>query len=465
MILLICSVWLGSCDKQIIDIAAEDRVPSKVYFMVDNLDSYQIRQIDYLDVGETTGTFTLAICKSGVLKDPVSVRIGELTEEELAEYNEENGQDFVLMPPKAYNLPRREFTFSGSYDDLSQTVDIVFDMEQLRTMDERSVLPLTIRQTSAEINVDKSLVILKPQIQEVQIAFADGGGDVSYTDNESLQRDIRISLEALLDLAENEWDIDVELMVDETYVEEYNRQHSTSYKLLTEEQYSLETSGTIEAGKTSTTFLLEIEREQVAEAGRYMLPVRLKSSSRFTVDENSLYCIRIDIYGAKLDRTGWDVVLYNTSEPGEDGGGKYPLYGHPEAILDGNPASYWHSAWRETQTPLPHYLVIDMLEEHFIEQIEWLPREGRATCKDVEIYIGDDIAPLEGLEESSLTEIQAALADASWKKVATVQLPNDATSQIFDVSPATGRFLMLLITSNFRGDTVSSIAEIYPYGG
>lgn len=468
LILLICSAGLSACEKQIVDIADEDLVPSKVYFIVDELNSYQVRQIDYLDVGEPTGSFTLAICKSGVLKNPLSVRIGELTEEELSAYNARNGQDFVLLSPETYHLSQREFTFSGDYDDLSKTVDVEFDLDLLRASDERAVLPLTIRQSSAEINGDKSLVILKPQIQDVMIAFANGGKEVVYSDNGSLQRDIRVSFEALLGLEENDTDIDVELMIDESYVEEYNLRESASYQLLTPDRYSLQTRGTIEAGQTTASFLLEVGRDQITEPGQYMLPIRLKSSSRFSVDENSLYCVRIDIWsGERLDRTDWEVVLYNTYEPAESGSdNSYFPYGYPEAILDGDLESYWHSQWKPDIVLPPHYLVIDMQEVHLAEQVELIQRSKYFACKDVELYMGNDLASLEGLSTiTDVAKMQEAMAGIpSWKKIAAVQMKEEAAPQIFNVSLTSARYLMVLINSSYRSNGITSLSEVYVYG-
>ncbi len=468
MILMICSMGMSACEKQIIDIADEDIVPSKVFFVVDDVDSYQVRQIDFLDVGDTSGEFTLALYKSGVLKDPVSVRIGELTESELADYNARNGQDFVLLTPETYTLSQREFTFTGGYDDLSKTVDITFDLDRLREADARAVLPLTIRQSSAEINGEKSLVILKPQVQDVVIAFADGNRDVVYSDNGSLQRDIRVSFDALLGLAENDWDIDVDLQIDESYVEEYNQRESASYRLLSPDQYSLQMQGTIEPGQTSVSFLLEIGREQISEPGQYMLPIRLKSSSRFTVDESSLYCVRIDVWsGELLDRTDWEVVLYNTYEPAESGSdNSYFPYGYPEAILDGDLNSYWHSQWKPSVVPPPHYLVIDMQEEHLVEQVELIQRNKYFACKDIELYMGNDLAPLEALATiTDVAEMQGALAGIpSWKKIATEQMKEEAAPQIFNVSLTSGRYLMVLITSSYRSNLITSLSEVYVYG-
>lgn len=460
---LVCALALCACEEQIIDMAGKDTVPSKVYFLGD-----PVRQIDYLDTGDPGGSFSLAICKSGIRKEPVSARIGVLTPEELDAYNRQTGHDFVLIHPDVYAIGEREFFFSGGYDDLSRNIRIDFDLELLRSVADNAVLPLKIRQSSARINEERSLVVLKPRVREVTIAFADGVKDVNFVDNGALQKDIRLSLEALLGLEENRWDVDLELRVDEEYVAQYNARESTSYELLASDCYSLQPQSTIKAGRTDASFLLQIEKEKIARPGQYMLPVRLKSSSRFAVDPNSLYCIRIDIWsGAKLDRTGWEVVLYNTYEPAESGAdNKYFPYGYPQAILDGDVASYWHSQWKPTKVPPPHYLVIDMLAPHLIEQVELIQRQKNFASKDVELYMGSDLAPLAGLE--SITEVekmQEALAGIdSWKKIAAVQMKAEAVPQIFNVTRTSGRYLLLLITSSHRPDSITSLSEVYPYG-
>lgn len=465
---LAAAAMITSCNKPIVIIADEDLVPSKVYFVANDVGSDLVRELSYLDIGDPYGYHKLALYKSGIKNDPASVKIDLLTDAELRDYNQKYGKGFVKLDPAAYSIGQKELEFSGSYDDINRTVEIRFDLEALRSAGADAVLPLKITESSVEVAPERSMIILKPTMPKVMISFSGGVKQVGYVDDGSLSKDIRLSLETILGLEENRWDIDVELMVDEEYIDEYNLRESTSYTLLESGKYTLDMVKTIAAGEISGSHQLVIKKENFTQPGQYMLPLRLKGSSMFSVDPNSLYCITIDIWsGTKLDRSDWDVPLYSAYEPAEAGNNNalYPR-GYPIAILDGDIESYWHSPWKPDKVPPPHFLVIDMKEQHLIEQVEMIQRQKYSACKDMELYMGNDIGALDGLSGlSDLAEMQELIAGAAtWKKVAVFQMRADIAPQVFSVTRTSARYLMVLIVSSHRADFVTSLAEVYPYG-
>jgi len=457
--ILTLSVLLFSCNKDIVDIDDKDLVPEKVYFVAKDMNTDLTQTISYKDLGESSVTFNMWLYKSGIKENHVTAKIGLLTQAELAEYNAEFNKDFVMLDADAYHIKTTEYSFSGKHDDLSKMVEIEFDIEKLKSSAPNAVLALKISESSAEINPEKSRIILTPEMTDIWISFKDGTREFVYVDEGSLKEDIELSLQAILELAENKWDVEVELTVDADYVDEYNKLKSSSYSLLSNDKYTLETKNTIASGKTSTTFSLEIKKENIAKGGQYMLPIRLKQSSKFSVKKSDLYCIKIDITGAKLDRTGWEVVLFNTEDAQEKA---YPRY-----ILDGDLATYWQSKWKNGETPFPHYLVIDMKNTYTLEQMEMIQRQVRVDqtrTKDVELYMGDSIDELNGIENyTSLADIRAFLGEApSWKKVASFTMMQTIESQLFPVTKTAGRYVMIMVTSGYS--TTSSLAEVYPYG-
>jgi len=61
-------------------------------------------------------------------------------------------------------------------------------------------------------------------------------------------------------------------------------------------------------------------------------------------------------------------------------------------VIDGNPATIWHTVWDPTPAPMPHQLVIDMGSEQEISGVTYLPRadarEGR--IKDCEVFCSNE---------------------------------------------------------------------------
>jgi hypothetical protein len=460
----------GCNDAPIMDIADEDMVPSQIYFVANNIDIDRVQTIDYLDIGDPTGFYKLALYKSGVQTNPATAKIAVLSAEELAEYNAEFEKNFTILAEDTYSIDKTELSFSGSYDDVNKLVGIEFDLEKLGVASQDAVLPLKISDATVDVSADKGILILRPRIVEVMIDFANAADDAKFTGDQSLKEDINLSLTTLIGLENNRWDVDLELMIDETYIEEYNARESTGYTLLPESMYSLETAKTILAGANSAEFKLSIAKEDVTESGYYMLPIRLKSSSQFTIDQTSLFVVYIDILsGQRLDRTGWTapVSLCNTYEPAEAGATNQLLpRGYPEAVLDGDLASYWHSQWKPEKKVPPVYFVIDMQDEYIIEQVEMIQRQSYSSLKDVELYIGDDADELAGME--TMTDPVAMqnhlAATETWRQIAEFQMQAIITPQVFNTTATSGRYLMVLITTSWRADFVTNLSEVSPFG-
>ncbi len=64
-------------------------------------------------------------------------------------------------------------------------------------------------------------------------------------------------------------------------------------------------------------------------------------------------------------RAAWKVLSVTSEEPGE---------GDAAHIFDGNPDTYWHTAWRNIHVSYPHTLVIDLGEEQSIAGVKMQPR-------------------------------------------------------------------------------------------
>lgn len=439
IVMLVAAISFFSCDD---DEKEVNLTPPKVYMVDSDADNAYIRSLSFDDVGEKYGSYKLALYRSGVEKKSAYARIAVLTQQELDDYNTQYDQDFELLDAGAYAIENTEISFSGEYNDINKLVNIDFDLPKLRSANENAVLPVKISESSIDISEEKSMIIIKPKVIDIPISFKDNGSVLKYSYRENESEDLIMDIQAIVDIEANNWDVEVELMVDAGYVDQYNQQNGTYYRLLESGEYELEAVKTIKAGEKSVSFSLKINGEDLS-SGQFMLPVRLKESSMFVVNKDALFNVLIDIQPTEpLDRTGWEVIDFNTEEAvGENNGNN----GRAPHALDGDLNTFWHSKWKDGLAPLPHYLVIDMKRSYTLTQIGLIQRQS-------------------GTQDSWKGEFWISEDNASWSQIGTFSLERIREMQVLFVTPSAGRYLKVILTESHHHDNVSSLAEIYPFG-
>ena len=92
----------------------------------------------------------------------------------------------------------------------------------------------------------------------------------------------------------------------------------------------------------------------------------------------------LDPAGDSISHQNWTIAHVDSEErEAEDGSASN--------AIDGQTASYWHSAWKTTQPGYPHQLVIDLGKTTTIGGFRYTPRAGTGVAgriKDYRIYIG-----------------------------------------------------------------------------
>ena len=68
-----------------------------------------------------------------------------------------------------------------------------------------------------------------------------------------------------------------------------------------------------------------------------------------------------------MAKDGWKVVYVSTEETGE---------GEAEQLFDDEPATYWHSQWKDAVRPFPHRVIIDLGEIQTVSGIGLRQRGG-----------------------------------------------------------------------------------------
>ena len=140
-------------------------------------------------------------------------------------------------------------------------------------------------------------------------------------------------------------------------------------------------------------------------------------------------------FTGNLAKEGAKVIACDSQDP------EYPA----EQAIDGNPATFWHTAWKPSPAPLPHFLTIDFGKTRTLKSLACTPRQDQSGARvaDCEVYISDD--------------------SAQWgKPAAIITLKNESAAQTIKFqAPTTGRYLKVIIKSTQgKHEPTAAIAEL-----
>lgn len=432
-----CLVSLGACNSSEYDL--ENQIPER-YNKILYLQTTGKQELTLYDTGENN-TFTYAVIKSG--SEPTLTATADLkvlTQQELDErYGELEGVNYKVLSRDAYSLgnSHMEFASQDRYQNVTVSVDptkVQADMEADPTA--VWVLPLYATSEVDSINADKNNLflqftkILKPAVQfsntRVSIITKQYGLVGTFT-QEALFK---------LDVENISWDITCSFTVDAEYVNNYNTEHKTTYKLL-DAHYSFAEQMVLSKGTTEAPLVVTIEGANL-EPGDYMLPIKISNTSLFLPKEGEdVYPLTFCIMGTQLSRTGWTVVASSQTVEGNGNGAA-------SNIFDDNINTYWHSKWDNGYPPLPHDLVIDTKTMHEFTQISLQRRLGYNYARSGYFYVSD--------------------TGESWQEVGTFTMENQDAVQTFSITPTKGRYVKVEVTESNNNNNCAAFSEVYLYG-
>ncbi len=120
-------------------------------------------------------------------------------------------------------------------------------------------------------------------------------------------------------------------------------------------------------------------------------------------------------------------------------------------VLDGDPATYWHTKWHGADPPHPHHIILDLGAVRTVYGIIYLPRqdgEVNGTIVGYEIYVslqGDAWDPTPWMT-------------GSWDGTVTEKIAVQSRGQ-------KGRYIKVVATSAVNNRPWTSAAEIKIIGG
>jgi hypothetical protein len=115
------------------------------------------------------------------------------------------------------------------------------------------------------------------------------------------------------------------------------------------------------------------------------------------------------------------------------------------SAIDGDPNTFWHTAWLPQQAPFPHFLALDLGKlRKEIHGVCILPRQDKDGCRmaECEVYLSET-------------------PDQWGAPVAVTKLEDTGEAQtILFKAPASGRYLKLVTHSSHKGSPNTAIAEL-----
>ncbi|GIG62506.1 hypothetical protein Lfu02_68780 [Longispora fulva] len=112
-------------------------------------------------------------------------------------------------------------------------------------------------------------------------------------------------------------------------------------------------------------------------------------------------------------------------------------------VLDGNPATFWHTQWSGANPTPPHEIQLDLGASYSVTNLYYLPRQNMANGRiaNYEVYVSTD--------------------GTTWgTAVKTGTFANNTTEQAATFTAKTGRYVRLRALSEVNGNPWTSIAEL-----
>lgn len=149
----------------------------------------------------------------------------------------------------------------------------------------------------------------------------------------------------------------------------------------------------------------------------------------------------VQVTDGLLDRSGWTIAFVDSQETNAEDGGA-------DNILDGDPATYWHTRWRTSDPPYPpHEVQIDMGANNEVTGFRYLPRQDGGT-------------------NGRVTDFLFSVSDdgSQWVTVAGGVFPNNGFEQEVKFNGITARYLRLEALGEINDGPYTTIAELNVLG-
>lgn len=319
--------------------------------------------------------YAVSIVKAGSdMSATTTVDMKVMDESMLAEYNENQGTRYKMLPSGCYSIKAGLLTFNAT--EMYKKVDLSFYTEAISVLQDEEqeneyIVPLFLSNSSDSINTEKKYMFIKPEVVTpvvnfektgyVMNAFPETGGD-----------HIDLTLPLWLSI-ENKWSFDCYTEVDESLLEAYNQEQGGNLMLLPPASYIINEDGIVKMTPEGENRLsIEVSREGLSY-GNYVLPLLLAGTSfeAIDVDPTKNTCLLGVSYVPDAESLTSihlveNMISYHPNSICE---------GSVAELIDGDPGTYFHSDY-SVGVALPHWLQFALPSEVSAFRFEYVTRNA-----------------------------------------------------------------------------------------
>lgn len=453
-LLAACAVGFSACHSDIDNFMVDDTI---------GLLKSGVVEVEVFSGVEDPLNFYAIKAGKGFQHAEVSIAVDEQV---LTDYNASATEQYSAVPAECYTISVSSLSFSK--DDYKKPFVISWNRQALATAleaDPNIVIPvkMTVAETGVSVDESRLTALIKPSMSAPTISFEefDYTTGLTPTRRSATEEDIYKVINANF-IAQD--DIEIELALDPTLIDDYNESHGTSYKCIPEDAFKIESyNWTLKKYLNSVrykfTFIREalIPEEGPSKFGSYMIPIRLVSAKTGDVNYNiaegkDFMLFTVDVVAAEISKAKWTIVSCSEdadikNDPTE--ANAKSDFG-PENLIDGTTNKSWRTIWTDNVTiNYPLEVVIDLGVERTLYKIGFDNPTG-ANRRYANNKSGHFEASQDGVTFTNIGTWEARSAS-----VANVTA---------EVTPTNARYLKFVIDEAFKPGIKTSIAEINLWG-
>jgi len=315
-----------------------------------------------------------------------------LEKDSLDVYNSRNNTEYGLLPEDSYEFKDSVVTIPAGKTCSSAPAVVAIHSANLQ--EGRYLLPVKLVSVEGgdyPINEDKSLLYImvnarilknsKDYPENYPLVYATSAivGEITTSFDDPLETTVDIT--AIIGGSEAPAEaVEVTFKVDEEYLETYNEENQSSFRLLPTEAYGFDEgmSVTIPAGSMVSDALSVSLNSENLVGGPFLLPLRISETSGgdYGINEhNDMVVLKLRLeYEPCAGRENWTLECPNTE----------PTQGAVEHLFDGLPGTFWCTKWKDSPPRPPHVLTLDLGTNYEVHGLAFTARfdvdtEGNLT--------------------------------------------------------------------------------------
>ena len=373
-----------------------------------------------------------------------------IEKDSLATYNAQNNTQYKLLPDNVYEFTDSVVTIPAGETCSSMPAVVNIYAARLPEVG-RYLLPvklISVEGGDYEINQNRNIlyIMINGTILKNPADYPENYAMVYATSTvvSEMTATIDSPLNTTLDINANiggpeapSTDVNVTFIVDEDYIQDYNEEYQTGYRLLPQSAYQIPGGMTVRipAGSfVSSALSIDVNTEGLV-GGPFMLPLKVSdvSGGDYAVNEdNDLIAFKLKLeYEHCEGKSSWSAACPTTE----------PTQGALENLFDGNIGTFWCTQWSAAKPYPPHVLTIDLKDVYEVH--------GVALTARVDLADGMVSKIRHGMVHKC--DISLSYDNQTWIPAGEFEKPfvtgKNPETQIFFDQAFSGRYIKINVTS------------------